>query len=77
MPRTSPDYMSGPHDGDKCGCRHDGSVWTNRCAAAAANDRAESARWAADHIRANPTTKFTTEYLACAAYVPPSNEDLR
>lgn len=79
MPKTSPDYMSGPHDSEKCGCRHSDGHWTNRCAVAAANDRVESARWAADHVRANPTTQFNAEYLALAAEaaVPPTNEDLR
>lgn len=66
MPRTSPDYMSGPHDSEKCGCRHDGSVWTNRCTAATTNDRTEAARWAQDHVRLSPNTKFTPEYLALA-----------
>lgn len=71
------DYMSGPHDSDKCACKHDGVNWLKRCVAAAANDRAESARWTADHIRANPTTQFTAEYIALANTWWHANEDLR
>lgn len=80
MPRTTADYMSGPHDGEKCGCRHNDREWTNRCAAAAANDLATSAQWAADHIRQNPSVQFTSEYEALARggkSIQPSNDDLR
>lgn len=78
MSGAEPDYMSGPHDGPKCACRHDGVRWLKRCVAAAANDLMESGRWAAHHVTVNPGTQFTAEYLALAApYLKNSNEDLR
>lgn len=85
MANAEPGYMSGPHDGPKCACRNDGAHWLKRCAAAAAEDRAIAARWAADHVRANPTTSYNVEYLQLAreggltdTRVPLSNnEDLR
>lgn len=79
----SSDYMSGPHDGPKCSCKHDGTQWLRRCVAATTNDRQESARWAADHVRRNPDTTFTDEYLALAvegglrSTCRVGNEDLR
>jgi hypothetical protein len=80
----SGDYMSGPHDGPHCRCKHDGQRWTRRCTAAEANDHAEASRWAADHVRQNPATVFTPEYWALAeghrigiGLDISSNEDLR
>lgn len=74
------EYMSGPHDGEKCACKHDGARWIKRCAAAAANDRKEAARSAADTVRVSLTTTFTPEFLALAVeggWTPNANEDLR
>jgi hypothetical protein len=31
---------SGPHDGPRCACRHDGTYWRQMCVAAAAADKA-------------------------------------
>jgi hypothetical protein len=41
---------SGPHDGPRCACRHDGTYWREMCVAAAAADKAlhESVRRAAE-----------------------------
>lgn len=64
------DYMSGPHDGDKCACKHDGTHWLRRCVAANANDREVSARWLADRIRRYPDTQFFPAYLAEAQSTP-------
>lgn len=79
------DYMSGPHDSDKCSCRHDGVHWLKRCAAATANDRAESQRWLLDHVRRSPDVVFDPEFLVSIqptmagpdAYCAKPNEDLR
>jgi hypothetical protein len=80
------DYISGPHDGAWCSCKHDGTKWTARCVAAAANDHAEAARWARDRVLSTPHTVFTPEHVALAAEASPayqafkqaySNEDLR
>lgn len=68
---------SGPHDGPKCACRHDGIQWTARCAASQAYSDDVARRWAAEHIRVSPNTTFTPEYRAFAAkYLYPNNEDL-
>lgn len=61
------DYMSGPHDGPRCSCRHDGAKWTARCVAATKSDNEEAGKWAADFVRLNPNTQFKTDYLALAA----------
>jgi hypothetical protein len=41
---------SGPHDGPRCACRHDGTYWREMCVAAAAADKAlhESVRRVAE-----------------------------
>jgi len=51
---------------EPCGCKHNGDAWLSKCHLHSAQDRQTDARWAADHVRANPGTRFTAEYLALA-----------
>ncbi len=72
--------MSGPHDGPNCTCRHDGTQWVKRCVMATIQDRADAARWAADHVREHPEREYTAAYLKLAAeggLKSTCNEDLR
>lgn len=56
---------------EPCGCKHNGSSWVSKCLACSAEDLPVAARWAAEHIRANPAVQYTDEYVNLAAMWDP------